>query len=483
MRPLETLRQIRLNKLEKIKKLGIDPYPAKSVSREEIEEIRKKDLGTGIKVAGRMLAWREHGEITFADLKDASGQVQLVFKSEALPENQRELLGLLDLGDFIGVEGTLFETRAGELSVEVSDLKLLAKSLRPLPEKREGLKDTETRYRQRYLDLLVNPEIKEVFNKRTQIIQELRAYLDRHGFVEVETPILQPLYGGASARPFITHHNALDSDFYLRISDELYLKRLIVGGFEKVYEIGKDFRNEGIDRQHNPEFTMLEFYWAYADYEDLMKLTEEMLTGVIESVTGSLKIRYGDLVLDFTPPWRRITFRDLLFKELGIDVNTADTEEKLQREIEKKNIKLDLKGVVGYGALVDYLYKESCRPKIVQPTLLLDHPAAMMALAKRKNEDPSKISSFQLLVKGFEVIKAYNELNNPIEQRLRWEEEAKLAREGLAEHQALDEDYIRALEYGMPPTAGWGMGIARFVALLINQASIKDVILFPPLRP
>jgi len=484
--PLEKLRQVRIEKLEKIRKLGIEPFPArweKLESRINAQELRTKGLGAKVVAAGRLMGCREHGKICFYDLVDESGKIQLCFRTNELSTLNAKLLDLLDIGDFIGVEGELFETKTEELSIAVSDFTLLAKSLRPLPEKHEGLKDIETRYRQRYVDLIVNPEVRKVFEARTQIVEELRNYLDQQGFVEVETPILQPVYGGASAKPFITHHNALDVDLYLRISNELYLKRLIVGGFEKVYEFAKDFRNEGISRQHNPEFTQLEFYWAYADYEDLMKFTEEMLNAVIETVTGGLKIEHDGVVLDFTSPWRRITFRDLLLEELDIDINIVNTEDKLKKEIEEKNIKLSLKGVVGYGALVDTLYKETCRPKLVQPTLLLDYPAEMIALAKRKEEDPSKIASFQLLVKGFEVIKAYNELNDPLDQKERWLEMERLAKEGLEEHEALDEDYLRALEYGMPPTAGWGMGIDRFTAIVTNQPSLKDVILFPTLRP
>ncbi len=484
--PLENLRQIRLEKLEKLQKLGVDPYPAgwnKLSKRIKTEELGNKELGARVTVAGRIRGWREHGRITFADLADESDQIQIVFKQDALDNKDWQVVDLLDMGDFLGVEGPLFKTKAGELSIEVDNFKLLAKSVRPLPSKWHSLKNVEERYRKRYLDLLMNPEVKGVFKKRTQILSLLREYLDSSGFIEVETPVLQPQYGGASARPFVTHLEALDTDFYLRISDELYLKRLIVGGFEKVYEVCKDFRNEGIDRQHSPEFTQIEFYWAYADYEELMQFTEEMLTSVIKEVVGDLKVEFEGNIIDFTPPWGRITYRDLVLEHTGIDIDQVDTEEDLLSEMREQDLIVDLEGAVGYGAVLDTLYKEHCRPHLVQPTFLVDHPAETVALAKRKKEDPSKISRFQLVVAGYEMINAYNELNDPQDQKERWEEQEGLAAKGLEEHEALDDDYIEALEYGMPPTAGWGMGIDRLTAIVTGQRSIRDVILFPLMRP
>jgi elongation factor P--beta-lysine ligase/predicted hydrolase (HD superfamily) len=315
------------------------------------------------------------------------------------------------------------------------------------------------------------------------VIKFLRAFLDKDGFVEVETPVLQPLYGGASAKPFVTHHNALDTDLYLRISDELYLKRLIVAGFERVYEISKDFRNEGIDRQHNPEFTMLEYYWAYADYEALMEYTEKMLSELVQSVKGSMKFTYEGTELDFTPPWPRQTYRDVVMEFTGIDINKANDEKKLLAAIQEKKIRLDLKGVVGFGAILDTLYKATARPHLTGPMFLTDRPTAFVALAKRRPDDPTKTASFQLLVAGKEVINAYNELNDPHDQEARWKESEELGAKGQDEHENVDADYIRALEYGMPPTAGWGMGIDRLVTLLTDQSSLKEVILFPTLRP
>jgi lysyl-tRNA synthetase class 2 len=484
MSRLDKLRKSRLNKLEKIRKLGIDPYPARLQFSGRVSAKKAlKKLGKNVVVAGRLMAWREHGGSIFSDLEDDSGKVQLFFKKDILGKKKFEFLELLDVGDFIEAKGKVFKTVAGETTVEVKDYNLLTKSIRPLPSKWHGLKDVEERYRQRYVDLIMNPKVRQRFLVRTKVLTELRKFLDSHGFVEVETPILQPMYGGASAKPFITHHNALDCDLYLRISDELYLKRLIVGGFEKVYEVSKDFRNEGIDRQHNPEFTQIEFYWAYATYEDLMKFTEEMLTHVIKKVLGKLKVKHEDDVLDFTLPWKRITFREAMLENTGIDIDKANTEKKLWQEIKKKKVELDLEGVVGYGALLDEFYKKTLRPTLVQPTFLLDYPVEMIALAKRKEEDQSKIASLQLLIKSFEMITAYNELNDPLDQKERWLEMERLASKGLEEYEPLDKDYIRALEYGMPPTAGWGMGIDRFCTFLTDVHTLKEIILFPTMRP
>jgi lysyl-tRNA synthetase class 2 len=482
-RPIEELRKERLKKLEQIRKLGVNPFPSSCDRTHPISKALRLKLSSKASVAGRITSFRRHGAIIFADLRDETGKIQLLFRNEKLATTNRKLLTLLDLGDFISSSGKTMKTKAGEKTIEVSDFTLLTKTLRPLPSKWHGLKDIEERYRKRYLDLLMNPEVRKVFEARTKLLRLIREYLDKHEFLEVETPILQPLYGGASARPFITHHNALDADFYLRISDELYLKRLIVGGFEKVYEVSKDFRNEGIDRQHSPEFTMVEFYWAYADYKDLMEFTEEMLSWVIKKSCGSLEVKFEDQVLDFTPPWPRVTYRDLILEHTGVDIDKERTDKALRRAISKEGLKLDLSGTVGYGAVLDALYKEFCRPKVIQPIFLIDHPAELMPLAKRKAEDSSKIESFQLLASGYELIKAYSELNDPQDQKERWLEQEGLAKKGLEEHEALDEDYIEALEYGMPPTAGWGMGVDRLSAILTGQHTIRDVIFFPALRP
>lgn len=481
---LEQIRNARLEKLNKLKKLNINPFPS-LLSRERVSISTARELpeDSCVFVAGRIFSQRGHGGIQFWDLQDFSGSIQLCVKKDCLSATLLELIDLCDIGDYIGAGGKIFVTKAGELSILIDHLELLTKTLRPLPSQHYGLCDTEECYRKRYLDLLTNPETRKVFKIRTQVVSLLRQHLDLAGFVEVDTPVLQPIYGGASAKPFVTHHNALDIDLYLRISDELYLKRLLVGGFEKVYEIGHDFRNEGIDRQHNPEFTMLEFYWAYADYEDLMSFTEKMLTDIIKQVIGSLKIKYGEIELDFTPPWPRVTYRDLLIKYTQIDINIAADEASLRKAISEIGLKFSTEDLIGYGAILDALYKEFVRPNLVQPMYLLDYPAQLIALAKRKDDDLTKIASFQLLVAGFEILKAYNELNDPLDQRARWEESEKLGKLGQEEHEPLDEDYIEALEYGMPPTAGWGMGIDRFVSIITNSSTLKDTILFPTMRP
>lgn len=479
---LQDLQKERLKKLKNIQKLGINAYPAES-NRKHTIAIARKMMGKKVAVAGRLRSLRPHGKITFADIEDTSGKIQLFFSQAELPGERYEFLTNFDLGDFIECEGQIFKTQAGEISVRVSDFKLLTKSIRPLPSAWYGLEDVEERYRQRYVDLIMNPEVKKVFDIRHEVVRLIREFMQNKGFVEVETPTLQPIYGGATAKPFVTHHNALDAKLYLRIADELYLKRLIVGGYEKVFEICKDFRNEGIDRQHNPEFTMIEFYWAYASYEDLIGFTEEFVSSIVKKIKGGYIFEYEGVKLNFKPPFKKLTFHQLVKISCGIDLNKATTEEKLLKEIKNKKIDLDLKGVVGYGPLCDELYKKVARFTIKQPTHILDYPAAMKPLAKRKESDPTISESLQLLCMGFELTNSYSELNDPNEQKQRWLEEMNLAKKGLEEHQVLDEDYIRALEYGMPPTAGWAIGIDRFVALLTNQHTIKDVILFPTLKP
>ena len=482
MPTIDELKKVRLEKLETLKKQGIDPYPA-TVNRKQPISTALTMIDKPVAVTGRIMGLRGHGKIVFADIVDFSGKIQVVLKVDVLSKESQALTELLDIGDFIAVQGSVAKTQAGEISVFASDFQIITKSIRPLPDQWHGLKDVEERYRQRYVDLVMNSAIRDIFMTRTKVVQFLRAFLDSDGFIEVETPVLQPIYGGASAKPFVTHHNALDTDLFLRISDELYLKRLIVGGFEKVYEIGKDFRNEGIDRQHNPEFTMLEFYWAYADYEKLMQYTEQMLSQLLKKVKGSLKLEYQGEKLDFTPPWPRKTYRDIVLEFAGIDINLADTEKKLLSEIKAKKIQLDLTGVVGYGALLDTLYKATARAHLVGPMFLTDRPTAFVALAKRLPHDPTKTASFQLLIAGKEILNAYNELNDPQDQEARWRESEELGVKGQDVHEPVDADYIRALEYGMPPTAGWGMGIDRLVSILTDQASLKEVILFPTLRP
>lgn len=479
---LSGIREQRIEKIKQLKELGVDPYIGKTERTDVIAEAREKE-GEKVKVVGRVMAIRGHGGLIFMDLRDESGQMQLVIKKDNVSEREWMIQELVDIGDFVQAGGGVFKTKAGEISVEVKVFGLLSKAVRPLPSSWHGFKDVEERYRQRYVDLILNPEVRKVFDARTRMVRFLRQFMDKKGFMEVETPVLQPIYGGATARPFKTFHNALKSEFYLRIADELYLKRLIVGGYEKVYEIAKDFRNEGIDRQHNPEFTMMEFYWAYANYEDLMKLSEEMLGGAVKEVTGKYKIEYQGKKIDFSPGWERITFRDLVFRDTKIDIDEVKDEKGLREMIKNRGLKVELGGVEGYANVLDELYKEYCRPKMTGPVFLIDHPYEMKPLAKRKSGDPSKVASVALVVAGFEIFNAYNELNDPQDQRERWEEEKKLLEAGFKEAQMLDEDYIRALEYGMPPTAGWGMGIDRFTAIVTNQPNLKDTIIFPTLRP
>ena len=478
---LEEIRKIRLQKIKDLKEKGNNPYKSWSGKGKTTIVLALGMLGKEIVVAGRLWGIREHGNSVFADLKDETGKIQLFFQKDNLKEVFKTL-ELIDLGDFIWAKGKVVKTKAGEVTVDVDDFGLLTKSVRPLPSVWHGLKDVEERYRQRYVDLLLNDEVKEVFKTRTRVVSLLRKYLDDHGFNEVKTPVLQPIYGGATAKPFITHHNALDIDLYLRIADELYLKRLIVGGFEKVYEIGTDFRNEGIDRWHNPEFSMLEFYWAYANYNDLMEMTEEMLSGIVKTIKGVYKVDYGDLEIDFKPPWKRLTFRDAILERIDIDIDKYEAVPELKRVITKKKLEVDT-NVNDLPTLLDNLYKGVARTKIIEPTFVIDHPYEMRPLAKRKETTPAKVESIQLLAGGAELLNAYSELNDPVDQRLRWEEDLQRGEVGAQEYQVVDEDYIRALEYGMPPTAGWGMGIDRFTAILTNQHSLKDVILFPTLRP
>jgi len=478
---LQEIRKIRLERVKKLRELGIEPYPAKVKERKVIKDARKQ-MGKTVSVAGRLWSIREHGECCFADLKDETGAIQLFFQKKIVKE-QFKLLKLLDIGDFVWAKGKVIKTKSGEITVDVTEFELLTKSIRPLPSTWHGLKDVEERYRRRYVDLLMNEDVRKVFETRTKIIKLLRKYLDERGFVEVKTPALQSIYGGATAKPFVTHHKALDIDLYLRIADELYLKRLIVGGFEKVYEICTDFRNEGIDRWHNPEFSMLEFYWAYADYSDLMEMTENMLSWVVKEVHGKYKIRYGDNDIDFKPPWKRVIFRDAVLEKTKVDIDGIKSEQELIKKAKDQGINLDAREIHDLPTAYDALYKQVVRPNITNPTFVTDHPYSMRPLAKRKLENPERVESLQPIAAGAELLNAYTELNDSQDQKNRWEEDMKRAKGGADEYQVLDEDYIRALEYGMPPTAGWGMGIDRFVAILTNQHSLKDVILFPTLRP
>lgn len=471
----------RQQKLSRLKELKINPYPQPDLSRKNSIESSRKKIGKTVLVAGRLMLLRGHGKILFADLIDRAGKIQLFFEENTLG-SKMALVKLLDLGDIISVSGQVFKTQAGEITIRVAKFEILAKNLRPLPEKWHGLTDTEERYRQRYVDLIVNSQSRQVFITRTKIVTALREFLDKHDFMEVETPILQPIYGGASAKPFVTRHNELNQDMYLRISNELYLKRLIVGGLEKVYEFARDFRNESVSRFHNPEFTQLEFYWAYVNYDVLMKFTEKLLTYVVKKVTGKLSIEFQGKKVNFKAPFQRITFREAVLQKTGIDIDKIKSENDLKTALKNKKLHLDFSGVIGLGACFDALYKEYVRPHLNGPVFLIDYPAEMIALAKKKYDEPKKIASFQLLIQGAELLKAYNELNDPADQKSRWLEEEALAKKGAEATMKLDDDYIRALEYAMPPTAGWGMGIDRLTQFLTDSPTIKDVILFPSMR-
>ncbi|MFA7675907.1 MAG: lysine--tRNA ligase [Candidatus Shapirobacteria bacterium] len=478
---LNELQRQRQDKLAKLKNLTPNIYPQPNLENKLNTSQAKEKIDQQVITAGRIMSLRGHGKIMFADLQDQTGKIQLFFQEKTLADKMANTK-LLDLGDIVSISGKIFKTIAGEITIDVQEFQILSKNIRPLPEKFHCLKDQEDCYRQRYVDLIVNPKSRQVFETRTKVLSEMRHFLDDHGFMEVETPILQPVYGGASAKPFVTHHNELEMDMYLRISDELYLKRLIVGGFEKVYEVSRDFRNESVSRFHNPEFTQIEFYWAYVDYEVLMNFTQDLIKHLLMKTRNTLKISFQGTELDFSKPIKKLTFKDAVLEKTKIDIDKIKTEEEFKEALKIRNLKLDLKGVFGLGAYFDALYKEYVRPEIIEPTFIMDYPAEMIALAKRKENDPTKIASFQLLVCGTEFLKAYNELNDPEDQSNRWLAEQKLADQGSKIASQFDSDYIRALEYGMPPTAGWGMGVDRFVQLVTDSATIKDVILFPSMR-
>jgi len=486
MPTLEEIRDKRIKKLEKIKGAGINPYPLFTNRTDTIYSVLKRfslleNLQKEVILVGRIKSLRLHGRVIFLDLEDGTGKIQGLLREDKIGKKEYKFFREnFDIGDFIEIRGHLFKTKTGEKTIEARNYKILAKSLRPLPEKWHGLRDIEERYRKRYLDLLFNPEVKMKFRLRSQIIKEIRNFLDKENFIEVETPILQPIYGGATARPFKTHLNALDMDLYLRIAPELYLKRLLVGGFEKIYEIGKCFRNEGIDREHNPDFTILEFYIAYTDYNELMKFTERLFTEVIKKIFGTLIIKYQDKEINFTPPWQRIEFSDIFRKYINIKLE--ETKEEILKEKAKK-MGIEIPTCAKKPEIADEIYKKVCRPNIWQPTFVLHYPIESKPLSKALDKDPRKSANFQLVAGGWELVNAFSELNDPLEQRKRFEEQEKLFKAGFEEAQRIDKDFLEALEYGMPPSAGFGMGIDRLAALLTNSHSLREVILFPTMRP
>jgi lysyl-tRNA synthetase class 2 len=474
----------RKEKLAQLRALGIDPYPPRFDTTHNAAEAAAltPDEGHGpdVTVAGRLMGMRGMGKASFGDLRDGSGRIQAYFKQETLGPELYALLKEIDLGDFLGLTGHLFRTKTGEPTIEVREITVLAKTLRPLPEKWHGLQDVEQRYRQRYLDLLSNPEARTIFETRSKAIARIRRYLDERGYLEVETPILQGVAGGAAARPFTTHHNTLDRDFFLRISIELYLKRLVVGGFDRVYEIGRIFRNEGVSTKYNPEFTMLELYQAYGDYNAMMSLVEERVYTVAGDVLGDTKVQYGDHTIDFAPPWPRIPLRDAILDRSEIDINDFPDADSLRAAVRKTGHKAE--DAWGRGKLIDELLTDFVEPHLMQPTFLIDYPIELSPLAKRKPGSDDKVERFEFFICGREVGNAYTELNDPIDQRERFIEQARLRAQGDDEAELADEDFLVALEHGMPPTGGLGVGIDRLIMALTGVTTIREVILFPALR-
>jgi len=485
--PEREYREQRIAKLAHLRESGIDPYPARVRYRQTVAQALAsyKDATEGqqvtVQVAGRLMAIRAMGKSTFAHIMDGSGRLQVYFRRDVLGESIYDgLLKDIEVGDFIGVEGPLFLTRTGEVTVEVTAMTLLSKALLPLPEKWHGLRDVETRYRQRYLDLIANEDVRKIFVTRTRIVSAVRRIMDGRGFLEVETPVLQPIYGGAAARPFTTYHNALDRTLYLRIADELYLKRLIVGGLDRVYEIGHNFRNEGISTDHNPEFTSLEVYQAYADYHDMMRLVEDVYSGVAQEVLGSMVMTYQGNQVDMTPPWRKITMRDAILQAAGVDIEAHTDYDGLWAAAEERGIKLTKQP--SWGKLVEKIFDSAVQPNLIQPTFILDYPVEISPLAKRKPEAPHLVERFEFFISGLECGNAFTELNDPLDQRQRFADQGRAAAAGDDEAHPMDEDYLTAMEHGMPPTGGLGFGIDRLVMLLTDQPSIREVILFPQLR-
>jgi lysyl-tRNA synthetase, class II len=476
----------RREKLGRIRESGVEPFPHEFSQREDIAEVRAahEGLAPGIetgsrhRVAGRIVARRGHGKACFLDLRDGSGQIQLHAREDLLGEDAYRLLVDLDLGDIVGVEGTAMATnRGGELSLTLDHWRLLAKSLRPPPDKFHGLEDTETRFRRRELDLIANEDSRRVFKVRAGTISEIRRWLDGHGYVEVETPVLQPLYGGALARPFVTHHNALDRDLYLRIATELYLKRLVVGGIDRVYELGKDFRNEGVSHKHNPEFTMLEWYEAYADYSKTAHDIELLVSETVERVLGTTKVQRGETTIDFAPPWKRITLREAIRERTGIEIAEHPTREALAEAMGTEADPAE-----GWGKLVDGLLAKSVEPELIQPTFILDYPVELSPFAKAHPSEEGLVERWEVFVGGVEIANSFSELNDPDEQRRRFEQQAAEIERGDEEAQPYDEAFVEALEQGMPPTGGVGLGIDRLVMMLTGAKSLREVVLFPAMR-
>lgn len=480
---MEDLRGQRLKKLEELRGLGVDPFGGRfdrnAAAAECHGDYRE---GKEVRMAGRLTAIRGHGKTVFADLCDSSGKIQIYLRRDNLKERELEVLDRLDLGDIVGVRGELFTTRKGEISVLVRELTLLSKALLPLPEKWHGLKDRETRYRRRHLDLIANREVAELFRLRSRIIREIRSFLDRRGFLEVETPMMQPLPGGAAARPFETFYTALNTRMFLRIAPELYLKRLLVGGFEKVYELNRNFRNEGLSRSHNPEFTMLEIYEAFGDCRTMMELVESLVVEACRAVRGDLLPVHGEQAIDLTPPWRRVRYRELIGEYLGIVGWFSRTREEMAAEASGRG--LEVTAEMSPAEITHEIYEKCVEPSLIQPTFVLEFPSRLVPLARLRDDDPEAVDVFELVVNGTELAPGYSELNDPLEQRRRFQEQAaSRPADGSEGEGKIDEDFLETLESGMPPAGGMGIGIDRLVMLLTGAESIRDVILFPQLRP
>lgn len=482
---LGELLRIRREKLSELQNAGNDPFQQVRYERTHYTTDVKNNFdemeGKTVSLAGRMMSKRIMGKASFADLSDRYGRLQMYVKRDVLGEDEYKAFKKLDIGDLVGIEGEVFRTQKGEISVIVSKLVLLSKNLIPLPEKWHGLKDTDLRYRQRYVDLIINPDVRDTFEKRSKIVREIRNFMDSRGFMEVETPCLNTIPGGAAARPFITHHNALDIDMYMRIATELHLKRLIVGGFEQVYEIGRIFRNEGMDTKHNPEFTTIELYQAYTDYVGMMDITEDMIVHVCEKVLGTTKVIYQGVEIDFTKGWKRMTMADAVKEYSGLDFMAMDAKQALEA-VKAKGLTLE-KNKDSWGDLLAFCYEEFVEENLMQPTFITDYPVEISPLAKRKPSDPRLTERFELFVYGRELANAFSELNDPIDQRGRFERQVELRAQGDDEANMMDDDFITALEYGMPPTGGMGMGIDRLVMFLTDSSSIRDVLLFPTMKP
>jgi lysyl-tRNA synthetase, class II len=491
MDELNEQRQQRMKKLDLLRAAGVAPYGTRfevkdragdllTLHGEKSKETLEQDK-IPCTLAGRVVALRRFGKAGFAVLQDGSNRLQVYLKKDLLSEQAYTVVEQLDLGDWIGVSGTLFRTKTNEFTVEVHHLTFLSKALRPLPEKWHGLTDVETRYRQRYVDLIANPEVHEIFAARSRIIAGIRSFLIERGFLEVETPMMHPIPGGAAAKPFVTHHNALGVDLYLRIAPELYLKRLIVGGFPRVFEINRNFRNEGISTIHNPEFTMLEFYMSYADYQDLIALTEELISGLAQQTLGKTVIQYQGKEIILTPPWRRWSYHQAILEVNHLDASVLHDRDKALAAAKQLNVHVDPKSTL--FAILNEIFEETVEPNLQQPTFITDYPIEISPLARRKDADPTLTDRFELYIAGREIANAFSELNDPLDQRDRFEGQAAQREAGDEEAHLVDEDFLRALEFGMPPTAGEGIGIDRLIMLLTDQASIRDVVLFPQLRP